>query len=96
MPGRAALARFGRDGGFLFGGFSVADCMYAPVVSRFVTYGVDGAAAVKAYMDRMMALPAMQDWGEAAQKEVDARTGLVLQPVFGCTACGSCGPISRK
>ena len=68
----SALSRFGADGGFLFGGFSVADCMYAPVVSRFLTYGVEVSPAVKAYMDRMMALPAMRDWGTASQKEVDA------------------------
>jgi glutathione S-transferase len=71
----SALARFASAGGFLFGGFSVADCMYAPVVSRFVTYGVDTSLPIKSYMDRMMALPAMRDWGAAAQKEVDA--GLV-------------------
>jgi glutathione S-transferase len=66
----SALARF--DGGFLFGNLSIADCMYAPVVSRFVTFGVDVPPPVKAYMERMMALPAMRDWGAAAQKEVDA------------------------
>ena len=68
----SALARFGRDGGFLFGGFSIADCMYAPVVSRFATYGVALPPRLQAYADRMMALPAMQDWGKAAQAEVDA------------------------
>jgi len=68
----SALERFGKSGGYLFGGFSVADCMYAPVVSRFVTYGVTVPPVVKSYMDRMMALPAMKDWGVAAQKEVDA------------------------
>jgi glutathione S-transferase len=68
----SALARFGRDGGFLFGGLCVADCMYAPVVSRFVTYGVEVPAPVKAYMERMMALPAMIDWGAESQTEVDA------------------------
>ena len=68
----SALARFGRDGGFLFGGFSIADCMYAPVVSRFVTYGVAVPAPVQAYMERVMALPAMIDWGAESQKEVDA------------------------
>ena len=68
----SALARFGADGGFLFGGFSIADCMYAPVVSRFTTFGVAVPAEVQAYMARMMALPAMRDWGAAAQKEVDA------------------------
>ena len=68
----SALERFGKDGGYLFGGFSVADCMYAPVVSRFVTYGVNVPAIVKAYMDRVMALPSMRDWGADSQKEVDA------------------------
>lgn len=68
----SALERFGKDGGYLFGGFSVADCMYAPVVSRFVTYGVTVPPIVKSYMERMMALPAMKDWGAAAQTEVDS------------------------
>ncbi len=68
----SALERFGKDGGYLFGGFSVADCMYAPVVSRFVTYGVVVPEGVKAYLARMMALPAMKDWAVASQKEVDA------------------------
>jgi len=59
-------------GKFLFGNLSVADCMYAPVVSRFLTYGVETSAPVRAYMDRIMALPAMVEWGKAAQAEVDA------------------------
>ena len=63
------------EGEFLFGNLSVADCMYAPVVSRFLTYGVETSAPVKHYMDRVMALPAMQEWRKAAQAEVDA--GLV-------------------
>lgn len=62
----------GYRGGFLFGGFSVVDCMYAPVVSRFLTYGLELPPAVKVYCERMMALPAMQDWGRAAKAEVDA------------------------
>ena len=59
-------------GGFLFGRFSVADCMYAPVVSRFLTYGVELPKDVVAYCERMMSLPAMQDWGKAAKAEVEA------------------------
>jgi glutathione S-transferase len=59
-------------GEFLFGGLSVADCMYAPVVSRFLTYGVETSAPVGGYMDRVMALPAMAEWRKAAQTEVDA------------------------
>ncbi|MEI9996318.1 MAG: glutathione S-transferase [Rhizomicrobium sp.] len=67
----SALERFGAEGGFLFGGFSIADCMYAPVVSRFATYGVTVPPAVQDYIARVMALPAMREWGDAAQKEVD-------------------------
>ncbi|HSS12330.1 MAG TPA: glutathione S-transferase C-terminal domain-containing protein, partial [Rhizomicrobium sp.] len=59
-------------GEFLFGRLSVADCMYAPVVSRFLTYGVKTSAPVTAYMDRIMALPAMAEWRRCAQAEVDA------------------------
>jgi glutathione S-transferase len=62
-------------GDFLFGNFSVADCMYAPVASRLRTYGVETSAPVKAYIDRIMTLPAMQEWMKAAQAEVAA--GLV-------------------
>ena len=65
-----ALATY--QGEFLFGRLSVADCMYAPVVSRFFTYGVETSGTVKAYMDRVMALPAMQEWKKAAQAEVAA------------------------
>ena len=67
-----ALEHHAKNGGFLFGGFSLADCMFAPVVSRFVTFGVEVSPPVKAYMDRVMALPAMRDWGRDAQREVDA------------------------
>ena len=58
-------------GPFLFGRFSIADAMYAPVVSRFITYGVTVPKPVRAYMDRMMALPGMIAWGRMAQKEVE-------------------------
>ena len=59
-------------GDFLFGALSVADCMYAPVVSRFETYGVDVPAAVRAYMARVLALPAMQEWRAVSEKEIEA------------------------
>jgi glutathione S-transferase len=67
-----ALAKFGSSDGFLFGRFSVADCMYGPVVSRFVTYGIEMPVAARRYTERMMALPAMTDWGIAAQAEAEA------------------------
>jgi glutathione S-transferase len=67
-----ALAKHSSAGGFLFGGFSVADCMFAPVVSRFVTYGIDVPMPVKTYAERMFSLLAMRDWEKAAKAEVDA------------------------
>jgi glutathione S-transferase len=43
--------------------------MYAPVVSRFVTYGLDVGNMSRAYMDAVMALPAWTEWRAAALKE---------------------------
>jgi glutathione S-transferase len=70
-----ALSQYGSQGGFLFGDFSIADCMYAPVVSRFTTYGVEVPADVRAYMDRVWALPAMAEWRRGAEEEVAAGLG---------------------
>jgi glutathione S-transferase len=67
-----ALAEYGDHGGFLFGRFSIADCMYAPVASRFRTYQVELPLELQAYCERLFALPAMIDWGRAAEAEVDA------------------------
>jgi glutathione S-transferase len=62
-------ARFGGSGPFLFGAFSAADAMYAPVVSRFHTYAVEVSPVASAYMRAVMALPAWQEWYAAALKE---------------------------
>lgn len=67
-----ALARYGKDGGFLFGRFSIADCMYAPVVTRFRTYGIALPQVITDYSDRVFALPAMADWIAAARAEAAA------------------------
>jgi glutathione S-transferase len=61
--------RFGQGGAFLFGAFGAADAMYAPVVARFHTYGIDVSASSRAYMDAIMALPAWIEWRNAALKE---------------------------
>jgi glutathione S-transferase len=66
---REARDRFGSAGPYLFGRFSNADAMYAPVVTRFVTYGVPLGAVERAYVDTMMAHPAMQRWIEEAGRE---------------------------
>jgi glutathione S-transferase len=57
-------------GPFLFGHFTIADAMYAPVASRFTTYGVALPSAAEAYRRRIMALPAMADWMAAAKAEI--------------------------
>ena len=62
-------ARFGGEGAFLFGDFSAADAMYAPVVARFHSFGLDVSALSRAYMQAMMALPAWREWCAAAFKE---------------------------
>src|SRR5689334_8367357 len=62
-------AQFGQGGPFLFGPFSAADAMYAPVVSRFHTYAVDVGPVARAYMDAVMALPAWKEWVAGALAE---------------------------
>ena len=62
-------ARFGAGGPFLFGGFGIADCMYAPVALRFVTYGVEMNDSARDWVAALTALPAMQAWLAAAASE---------------------------
>ena len=66
---RECLDAYG--GPFLFGALSIADAMYAPVVSRFRTYDVKLDRQTQAYADRIWALPAMVEWREAAMGEVE-------------------------
>jgi glutathione S-transferase len=64
-------ARYGKtgDAGFLFGAFTIADAMYVPVVSRFVTWGVALEGAAKTYLDTVRALPAYRAWEAEAAAE---------------------------
>jgi glutathione S-transferase len=62
-------ARFGRGGPFLFGAFGAADAMYAPVVARLYSYGLNVGDDARNYMDAVMALPAWAEWRSAAIKE---------------------------
>jgi glutathione S-transferase len=61
--------RYGKRGPYLFGAFSAADAMYAPVVHRFRTYAIDVKPAVRDYMETMTALPAFQEWTRAGLAE---------------------------
>lgn len=64
-------ARFGARGDFLFGGFSIADAMYAPVASRFRTYEVELDPVCEAYVEAIHGLPAMQRWIAEAHAETE-------------------------
>jgi glutathione S-transferase len=64
-----ARARYGSDGEFLFGAFGAADIMYAPVVTRFITYSLPVAQFAVPYMQAVIQHPLMQDWIAGAQAE---------------------------
>lgn len=66
---REARAKFGADGPFLYGAFSNADAMYAPVVSRFTTYGVPVDDDIRDYMHLILATDSFKKWQAAALKE---------------------------
>jgi len=66
---RDTRGQYGAGGAFLFGGFTIADAMYAPVVTRFVTYDVAVDDEARAYMDAILALPPMQRWIAGAEAE---------------------------
>jgi glutathione S-transferase len=59
-------------GPFLFGEFCGADAMYAPVVLRFRTYEVELPAVCRAYADRVLELPALQEWIRDAEREAES------------------------
>jgi glutathione S-transferase len=61
--------RYGQSGPYLFGTFSAADAMFAPVVHRFRTYAIAVTKETQAYMDTMMALPAFAEWTKAGLAE---------------------------
>lgn len=66
---RDCRARFGKQGRFLFGKFSIADAMYAPVVTRFDTFDVPVADDTRAYMTAVLGTEAFRSWKEAALRE---------------------------
>lgn len=67
---RECLARYG--GPYLFGAHrTMADAMFAPVATRFVTYGVKLDAASAGYVETVMAMPEMLEWIDAARAEPD-------------------------
>lgn len=61
--------RYGAQGPYLFGEFSAADAMYAPVVHRFRTYAINVSPVVRDYMTAMIAFPAFAEWTAAGLGE---------------------------
>jgi glutathione S-transferase len=66
---RDCRRRFGEGGDFLFGHFTIADAMFAPVVSRFRTYRVELEDETQRYAEAVWALPILQEWATAARNE---------------------------
>lgn len=62
-------AKYGEGGPFLFGNFSVADAMYAPVAIRFLVYDIKLPQPAKTYQGTILARPAVKEWAAAASKE---------------------------
>ena len=60
---------FGSRGNFLFGNFSIADTMFAPVVLRFKSYGIKLGEQQTEYVENILSLPQIQEWIAAAKQE---------------------------
>ena len=63
--------RYGDRGGWLFGTFSIADAMFAPVVLRLRTYGINLPESAGFYPHRLLESEAMQAWLAAAECEIE-------------------------
>ena len=63
--------RYGDQGDWLFGRFSIADAMYAPVVLRFRTYGINLSESASVYPQRLLESPAIQDWLLESESETE-------------------------
>ena len=64
-----ARQRFGKDGPYLMGAFSLADVFYAPVAFRFRTYGVALDGTARSYLEALSAHPFLREWEAAARAE---------------------------
>jgi glutathione S-transferase len=65
----SARKAYGKGGPFLFGKFSIADAMFAPVVTRLETYAIPVSTSTRHYMNAVMATPAFHAWKAAALRE---------------------------
>lgn len=82
-----ARARFGGDGDFLFGDFGAADIMFAPVVTRLITYSLPAARFAHGYVKAVISHPFMQDWIAGAGEE-----DWVIEKFEGASQRGAASP----
>jgi glutathione S-transferase len=75
---RECREKFAAGGNLLFGHFTIADAVFAPVVSRFITYQVKLDPVSQAYVEAVWTLPAMQEWVAAATNETESIPSLQL------------------
>jgi glutathione S-transferase len=66
---RAAREQYGKGSSFLYGGFTAADAMFAPIATRFRTYDIPCDAVSRTYIEAIHAMPAFKAWRDAALKE---------------------------
>ncbi|NKB32946.1 MAG: glutathione S-transferase [Pseudomonadales bacterium] len=66
-----ARKQYSADGEYLFGQFSLADCMFAPVAMRFVTYGVALTDSSQAYLESLLSNAAIKQWCSEAKNEAE-------------------------
>jgi glutathione S-transferase len=71
---RDCREKFGNGGNMLFSDFTIADAMFAPVVLRFATYGVELDSVCQNYADAILNLPSVREWIEAAKQEKEVIT----------------------
>ena len=72
--------KYGTSGPWLFGEFTIADCMFSPIVLRFITYGVKLNDRCSKYADAICAHPAIVDWLESAKLETEIIEEFEIRP----------------
>lgn len=68
---RTCRKKFSESGPFLFGEFSIADAMYAPIVLRFDSYSIEVGEAENDYMNTILSLSSLKDWVTESFAEKD-------------------------
>lgn len=68
---RSCRQRYGNDGPWLYGEFSIADVMYAPVALRFITYDIPAPGRAAEFVDAVSTLPSIAEWRAAAAAEAE-------------------------